>query len=163
MNIIGRQSIIKRLEQVYLSGKSELVAIFGRRRVGKTFLIRELYQEEWCFYHTGLSPIETENGKFTTLGLQLQGFASSLRQFGATIEKTPDNWLEAFDMLTGLLKMHIRKKRCVVFIDELPWMDTERSGFMTAFEYFWNGWASAQKNIMLIVCGSATHGWRIGS
>lgn len=156
MNIIGRQSVIKRLEQVYLSGKSELVAIFGRRRVGKTFLIRELYQEEWCFYHTGLSPIETENGKFTTLGLQLQGFASSLRQFGATIEKTPDNWLEAFDMLTGLLKMHIRKKRCVVFIDELPWMDTERSGFMTAFEHFWNGWASAQKNIMLIVCGSAT-------
>lgn len=156
MNIIGRQSVIEELNQIYHSKKAELVAIYGRRRIGKTYLIRELYQEEWCFYHTGLSPVEAKNERSGMLGLQLQNFASSLRQFGADIEAAPTNWIEAFDMLIALLKRHSRKQRCVVFIDELPWMDTERSGFMTAFEHFWNGWASAQKNLMLIVCGSAT-------
>lgn len=156
MNIIGRQDIIDKFSQIYRSKKAEFIAVYGRRRVGKTFLVRQLYQNEWCFYHTGLSPIDTAASSTSALSLQLKSFGLSLKRFGSTITQDPTNWLDAFEQLATLLKRHRRKKRCVVFLDELPWMDTERSGFIPAFEHFWNGWASAQPNIMLITCGSAT-------
>ena len=156
MELIGRQREIDFFNRVYLSKKAEFIAVYGRRRVGKTYMIRQLYQDKWCFSHTGLSPMEKEKNGASLLDIQLQNFASSLRQYGSDIDKTPSNWLEAFDELIELLKRHRKKKRCVVFIDELPWLDTERSSFMMAFEHFWNGWASAQPNIMLITCGSST-------
>lgn len=82
-------------------------------------------------------------------------FYSSLKRFGYSGDKAPDNWFGAFDMLIDLLMEQDHKEKYVVFIDEIAWMDTSRSGFITAFEHFWNGWAASQHNIMLVVCSSA--------
>ena len=49
-----------------------------------------------------------------------------------------------------------REEKKVIFIDEIPWLDTPRSGFLSALEYFWNSFASARKDVLLIICGSAT-------
>lgn len=87
---------------------------------------------------------------------QLTSFYSSLVRYGSKGKKVPSSWLEAFDALINLLEEQDADKRQVIFIDELPWLDTPRSGFVTALEHFWNGWAAGKQNIMLIVCGSAT-------
>lgn len=87
---------------------------------------------------------------------QLTSFYSSLVRYGSKGKKVPSSWLEAFDALINLLEEQDTDKRQVIFIDELPWLDTPRSGFVTALEHFWNGWAAGKQNIMLIVCGSAT-------
>ena len=154
-SIVGRKKEQKELEQVYNSNKAEFVVVYGRRRVGKTYLVREFFQDRLDFYHTALSPIELEDENLVEK--QLQAFYHSLKRYGAVdVEKKPVDWFDAFEMLITLLESKGKDKRLVVFIDELPWMDTPRSGFITAFEHFWNGWAAGQKHIMLIVCGSAT-------
>lgn len=153
-NIIGRKEEIRELEELYHSGRSEFVVIYGRRRVGKTFLVRELFEDNFAFYHTGLSPLEA--GKHGLRNQQLQSFYASLIRYGSTATMQPENWIEAFEMLISLLESKGKEKRLVVFIDEMPWMDTPRSMFVTALEHFWNGWASGQHHLMLIVCGSAT-------
>ena len=154
-DIIGRTKQIAELERLYNSGKSEFVAVYGRRRVGKTFLVRELFRDRMAFYHTAISPIETEVSDFDLHGQQLAGFYSSLKRYGSDVEEVPKDWFEAFECLSALLETHNKTERLVVFIDELPWMDSAGSGFVSAFEHFWNGWADTQKNVMLIVCGSA--------
>ncbi|MCQ2974331.1 MAG: ATP-binding protein [Bacteroidales bacterium] len=152
--VVGRDKEVAEIQKIYQSKKSEFLVVFGRRRVGKTYLISELFKKEMCFYHTGLSPIENQN----TLENQLQNFCYSLIHYGLQINTKPKNWLEAFELLISLLSniKTVKNKRRVIFIDEMPWMDTPKSGFMTGFEHFWNGWASRQKDILLIVCGSAT-------
>ena len=152
--IIGRKKEQKELERIYHSNKAEFVVVYGRRRVGKTFLVREYFNGEFDFYHTALSPVELNNENL--MEKQLQAFYFSLKRYGADIENKPTDWFEAFEMLITLLSNKGKEKRLVIFIDELPWMDTPRSGFITAFEHFWNGWAAGQSNIMLVVCGSAT-------
>ena len=153
-NIIGRKQQIEELTTLFHKKQSQFVAVYGRRRVGKTFLVRELFKEHFAFYHTGVSPLELEDTKL--LETQLEAFHSTLIRYGAAHSSRPKNWMEAFDHLTNLLENHDKEKRMVVFIDEMPWMDTPRSGFVTAFEHFWNGWGAGQDNLMLIVCGSAT-------
>ena len=154
-NIIGRNKEVKELENLLLSGKAEFVAIYGRRRVGKTFLVDEVFGEKITFRHSGLSPVD-EQGKANNLKRQLQHFYQSLLLQGMRRSHCPKNWLEAFFMLEQHLQlMDKRWKRQIVFLDELPWMDTPRSGFVTALESFWNGWACHRKNMMLVVCGSA--------
>ena len=152
--IIGRKQEQKELEKVYNSNKAEFVVVYGRRRVGKTYLVREYFNGEFDFYHTALSPVELQGDNL--MEKQLQSFYFSLKRYGAEVEEKPRDWFEAFEMLIALLSSKGKDKRLVVFIDELPWMDTPRSGFVTALEHFWNGWAAGQKNVMLIVCGSAT-------
>ena len=155
--IIGRAYETAELQRLYDSGKPELVVMYGRRRVGKTFLIREFFDGRFAFYHTGLS--QQEIGLSNQKDSQLQNFASSLRRFGMTKQGIPSDWLTAFDDLQALLEEKIQSipgQRQVVFIDELPWMDTPRSGFLPALEHFWNGWGAGQTQLMLIVCGSAT-------
>jgi AAA+ ATPase superfamily predicted ATPase len=145
--IIGREQEQRRLREAFDSEYSEFVAVYGRRRVGKTFLVREVFNYKFAFYHTGLS---RKGGRE-----QLLAFQSSLEKYG--MEKTirPENWYQAFDMLEKLLEVQSGGKK-VVFIDEMPWMDKPRSSFVSALENFWNGWASARKDILLIICGSAT-------
>ncbi len=145
--LIGRKEEQKRLRDAYESDYSEFVAVYGRRRIGKTFLIRETFNYEFTFAHTGVSKKNTR--------AQLQEFHSSLKRQGAEKSPVPTTWLEAFDQLSLFLQ-NSTDKRKVVFIDEMPWMDAPRSGFVTALEHFWNGWASARKDILLIVCGSAS-------
>lgn len=152
--IIGRKKEIEELTAIYRKKQAQLVAVYGRRRVGKTYLIRELFKDKFAFYHTGVSPLELEGTNL--LEAQLTTFHSSLQLYGAQYKSKPKDWIEAFDRLRDLLIEKGEHERAVVFIDEMPWMDTPRSGFITAFEHFWNGWASGQDNLMLIVCGSAT-------
>ena len=152
--IIGRRKESKELEKLYLGRKAEFVAVFGRRRVGKTFLVDEVLQGKITFRHAGLSPVD-EAGQANNLPKQLQHFYQSLLLHGMRKSHCPKNWLEAFFMLEMLLQQHDTGKRQVVFIDELPWLDTPRSGFITALESFWNTWACHRRNMMLVVCGSA--------
>ena len=152
--IIGRDKEVNELKQLVLSQRAEFVAIYGRRRVGKTFLVDEALREEITFRHAGLSPID-ENGKTNNTKAQLLHFYHSLLIQGWKGRSRPKNWLEAFFLLEQHLQAIDNGERQVVFIDELPWMDTPRSGFITALEAFWNGWACHRHNMMLVVCGSA--------
>ena len=152
--IIGRTKEVDELKQLVQSGRAEFVAIYGRRRVGKTFLVDEALREDITFRHAGLSPVD-ENGKKNNQKEQLLHFYHSLLLQGWKGRSRPKNWLEAFFMLEQHLQGIETGERQVVFIDELPWMDTPRSGFITALEAFWNGRACHRHNMMLVVCGSA--------
>lgn len=152
-NIIGRKKEIAELSARYKSGDAEFIAVYGRRRVGKTFLIKEFFHNQFAFQHTGLSQVDKASGQKNE---QLTKFFYSLQQYGWENDKVPSSWLEAFFFLQQLLTNKENGKRMVVFIDELPWMDTPGSGFITALESFWNGWGYFHNNLCLIVCGSAT-------
>ena len=151
--MIGRKRQIQELNDLYDSKKAELVAVYGRRRVGKTYLIDETFKDRITFRHAGVSPVDCE--KKGMLKKQLEAFFFSLMRSGATGIKRPKSWMEAFFLLESFLENIDDGSRQLVFIDELPWMDTKRSGFMEAFENFWNGWACYHDNLMVIVCGSA--------
>lgn len=152
--MIGRKKEIEELERLYNSNKAELVAIYGRRRVGKTFLINQVFSDNFVFKHAGLSPDEKNNESETKR--QLNQFYLNLLSYGLKPTKKPEDWFEAFYLLRQLLTSKDNGKRMVVFIDELPWMDTKGSSFISAFEGFWNSYACAVDNLMLIICGSAT-------
>ena len=152
--IIGRETEITELEELYQSDKPEFVAIYGRRRVGKTFLVKELFQHKMTFYHSGLSPYDKD--RQITMHDQLEAFYANLMQYGMEESHCPKTWMEAFRMLGKLLDSQYDGHRQLIFIDELPWMDTPRSKFLMAFDYFWNSWGAWRDHVMLIVCGSAT-------
>ena len=155
--MIGREQEVQKLKELYNSGEAEFVAIYGRRRVGKTYLVSETFAGKMAFHHAGLSPLEMEEiDGSTPLRKQLKHFYNSLILHGMKKSRCPDNWLDAFLMLELFLQERDNGKRQVVFFDELPWMDTQKSGFLTAFEGFWNTWGCYRKNLMVIVCGSAT-------
>lgn len=154
MEIVGREKEILELKELYNSGKAEFVAVYGRRRVGKTFLVDEALKGKISFRHAGLSPVDAGNRK-NALKEQLRHFYFSLQMQGWKSRKCPTSWMEAFFMLSQLLESKDNEKRQVVFLDELPWLDTPRSGFITAFEGFWNTWGCHRDNLMLVVCGSA--------
>ena len=153
--IVGRQAEIAELEKLYHSDRPEFVAVYGRRRVGKTFLIKQALKGRITFQHTGVSPIDQDSDR-GQMRMQLESFYYALLNQGLEGYKPPKTWMEAFFLLEQLLQNLDNGERQVVFIDEVPWMDTPRSGFLPAFENFWNGWCSGRDNIMLIVCGSAT-------
>ena len=152
--MIGRKKEIALLKRLYESNKAQFVAVYGRRRVGKTYLINDVFGEKITFRHAGLSPIES--GDESPLKKQLKHFYNSLLLHGMPRSKCPENWLDAFLMLELFLQSKDDGSRQLIFIDELPWLDTPKSGFITAFEGFWNTWACSRKNLMLVVCGSAT-------
>mgnify|MGYP004446170659 FL=1 len=153
-HIIGRKREMAELKAFTESEESEMIVVYGRRRVGKTFLIRSTFQNDFAFYVTGVSP--AEGGRKASLADQLKNFRMALNEYGDIDESDPANWMDAFDRLKKLLRQNNQQRRQIVFIDELPWMETPRSRFLSAFEQFWNGWATRQNNIVLVVCGSAT-------
>ena len=159
--IIGRKKEIEELEKLYHSDRSEFVAVYGRRRVGKTFLINQVFKNRFTFQHTGVSPVDQESEK-NLMRTQLESFYYTLLSHGLEGYDKPKTWMEAFFQLKQLLIRFDDGSKQVIFLDELPWMDTPRSGFLPAFESFWNGWCSGRDNIMLIVCGSATS-WILGN
>ena len=150
--LVARDKEKRILQDTLTSEYSQFIAVYGRRRVGKTFLVRESFDYDFAFQHAGLAK--------GSMAQQLAHFCDSLRDAGwdAPIS-TPACWLEAFSILKDLLRSSPREKK-VVFIDELSWMDTRGSDLMMALEGFWNGWASARRDIVLIVCASATS-WMI--
>ena len=150
--MVGRKEEQRLLRELASSGEAEFVVVYGRRRIGKTFLVRETFGDDFFFSYTGVANQSAKQ--------QRAEFAKALRGYGWVpgegAEGVPENWFDAFDALRSLIVRANRKDRLLVFIDEMPWMDNKKSDFVPAFEHFWNGWASGQKNIMLIVCGSAT-------
>ncbi len=146
--IIGREKEINNLRDALAEEYSQFIAVYGRRRVGKTYLIREAFNGEFAFQFTGAANATSKT--------QLARFADALGEQGLEKVSTPKNWLQAFGELRRLIKQLPAEQKKVIFLDELPWMDTPRSGFLSELEVFWNGWASARKDIVLVVCGSAT-------
>ena len=153
-DLIGRKREFKTLKSYLNSDKSEFVAVYGRRRVGKTFLIRKTTDDKFAFFITGVyQASKTE---------QLTNFAIALQKHTKSEHLTiPKSWILAFYELSKYLGS-LPAGNKVIFIDELPWMDTAKAGFIAALENFWNSWASLRNDIKLIVCGSATS-WMINN
>ncbi len=152
--LIGRTKEQETLRKALLSDESEMVAIIGRRRVGKTFLIRSVYRERIDLEFTGVQN--------ATRREQLESFHFLLQKYARrnTILNLPKNWLEAFhQLITVLENKNTSKKKKVIFFDELPWLATKKSGFLKALGFFWNNWAS-KNNIVVVICGSAAS-WMI--
>jgi AAA+ ATPase superfamily predicted ATPase len=152
--MIGRTEEQYELNRLYEKKQSDFAVIYGRRRIGKTYLVNNVFRGRYAFHHTGLPPYN-EKGIKVTLKDQLESFYLSLQLFGMKKSARPKSWLEAFFMLKKLLQDKDDGSKQVVFIDELPWMDMKRSNFLPAFEEFYNGWCSERGNVLLIVCGSA--------
>lgn len=151
--MVGRKKEQIILKNCLQSPRAEFLVVYGRRRVGKTFLIKEYFNNTFSFYATGLSNAKTRE--------QLKAFHGCLMEYGSQEKVIPKDWYEAFMRLKALLQsVNVKKDpasgKKVVFLDELPWMDTARSDFKSALEFFWNSWAGSQKDLLLIVCGSAT-------
>jgi AAA+ ATPase superfamily predicted ATPase len=149
--MVGREEEIRLLEEKYSSNKSEFIALYGRRRVGKTYLIRTTFKNRFTFQLTGLAN--------ATLQQQLINFQITINEQHPTIASPSSSWMDAFQQIKRSIEKSKQEKK-VIFIDELPWFDTPKSGFIQALEHFWNSWASARKDILLIVCGSAAS-WMI--
>jgi len=153
--MIGRHEEQAKLQRAIDSSRAQIVVVYGRRRVGKTFLVNEFFSNTYSFKHTAVSPID--NSRTGQMKIQLEEFYYSLKTYGlrpGTI--CPKTWQEAFHLLQELLDDRMDGTNQVIFIDELPWMDTPRSGFLSAFEHFCNDWCLSRKHVKLIVCGSAT-------
>lgn len=145
--IIGRKYEQHVLKNIYEEEEARLIAVYGRRRVGKTYLVKYFFDEKFDFFFTGSfeTPMKT----------QLTLFRDTLFQYSSEVRPMPNDWFEAFSQLKEYL-LSLKKKRIVVFLDELPWLDTPKSKFISAFSYFWNTWGSTRDGLKLVVCGSAT-------
>ena len=153
-SVIGRKEEKKILLEALQSSEPELIAIYGRRRVGKTFLVRKVFEKQLLFEFSG-----TSEGKMND---QLQHFTAALQsamQSPAPLAK-PSNWSEALQILISFLEVRSKRKKTVIFFDEFPWICTQKSGFLSAFEHFWNNWASKHAHIKVVICGSAA-AWMI--
>ena len=152
VKLIGRKKELEALREYISSNRSEFVAVYGRRRVGKTFLIRQMAADNFAFYVTGWDNASMKE-QLTNFGIALQ------RHKRSTTLSVPESWILAFYELARYLET-LPDGPKVIFIDELPWMDTPKSGFVSALENFWNSWAAVRTDVKLIVCGSATS-WMI--
>lgn len=146
--IIGRKEEYRMLQKCIDADTSQLIIVYGRRRVGKTFLINRFFGGRFDFKLTGSYGQSTE--------FQLKSFINELNMHSGKKNKTPENWTEAFLLLREYLSSLDRDEKHVIFLDEMPWLDTPRCDFLPAFEYFWNSWGASADNIVCIVCGSAT-------
>ncbi len=154
MEVVGRffekAELLKKLH----SSKAELIAVLGRRRVGKTYLIRTYYQKNMFFQFTGLyqGVMEDQLMRFTQTLQRAQRSKHAIAQ--------PQNWFEAFDLLTEMISRSRSKKKKVIFLDEFPWIATNKSKFLTAFTDFWNSYAVNRSDLIVVICGSAAS-WMI--
>ena len=154
--MIGRKEEKKFLQSLIYEEEPQFVAVFGRRRIGKTYLVRESFNHRFFFQHTGISNQSIKPG--LRKQAQMDKFAESLREAGYACEERLGSWDEAFRKLKEAIT-HSQEEKKIIFIDELSWMDTKESGLISALESFWNGWVTArhEKDVILIVCASATY------
>jgi len=152
-HFIGRKKEQKRLEEKKESYRSEFIAVYGRRRVGKTMLIRKTFNNNFTFQITAIANVDKQQ--------QLLNFVTTLRRYdkSALNKPIPKNWFSAFQQLIDYLEKVTTEKK-VIFLDELPWFDNQKSYFIQSLEHFWNSWAATRDDIILIVCGSAAS-WMI--
>jgi uncharacterized protein len=151
--LIGREGEQDVLRKLLISGSAEFVSVFGRRRVGKTFLIKQVYQKEIVFELTGL-PNSSKTEQLRNFAMQL-GTSSGLQVPAAV----PKDWLEAFFTLARYLDTLDQSQKKVIFFDEVPWLADRKSGFLNGLSWFWNSYAET-RNLVLVICGSATS-WMI--
>ena len=151
--LIGREKQQQELLSMLQSDESQFCAVYGRRRVGKTYLVKQTFQGQFAFQHSGVADADMSE--------QLDEFRLSLMNTGMKRVPKLKSWSLAFYYLEQYLTALPQEKK-IVFIDEMPWMDTPKSRFVSALEHFWNGWANMRNDIILIVCGSATS-WIIGN
>ena len=151
--LTGRKKEQEVLQKALSSQEAEMVSVIGRRRIGKTFLIKTVYKDQIAFELTGTKDAPLEE--------QLENFMLSLQLVSnnTLIFKPPSGWMEAFFMLINYLKKTTSDRKYVVFLDEIPWLSTHKSGFIRALSFFWNSWAVNQ-NIVVVICGSAAS-WMI--
>jgi AAA+ ATPase superfamily predicted ATPase len=151
--IIGRSTQRQELKEALASEKAEMVALVGRRRVAKTYFVSHEYAKHIDFEILGL-----QYGKKRA---QLENFSLRMGKHFPhyNLETIPTSWLQAFDHLSQALESLDKKAKMVVFLDELPWLATRKSGFLVGLSYFWNSWA-VKKNVVLVICGSAAS-WMI--
>lgn len=154
MTIIGRQYEQKQLQKIFQSNDAEFAAVYGRRRVGKTYLIKEFFNNKSCIF-------------FRSSGLHKGSLKKQLEKFKKEIENTFyksrkgmqlssfSNWHDAFEALKDAIDLLAGKEKVVIFLDEIPWMATPKSGLLGSLDYFWNRYWSEDKRIKLIICGSA--------
>lgn len=154
MTIVGRLYEQKQLERIFKSTVAEFVAVYGRRRVGKTYLIREFFQKKSCVF-------------FRSSGVHEGSLKTQLSKFKHEIENTFyknyqgirlsdfSSWHDAFQALKDAIDLFAKRKTIVIFLDEIPWMATPRSGLLEALDYYWNRYWSEDKRIKMIICGSA--------
>ena len=147
VQLIGRENEQGLLKKYIDSNRSEFIAVYGRRRVGKTFLVTETFKDALSFDMTGVIDGDKED--------QLVSFNIALKESGYEGKRVTD-WYGAFEALKEVVKKVPQNRQAIIFIDELPCLDTPRSGLVKALDLFWNGWANRQSNAKLIVCGSAT-------
>ncbi len=148
-NIIGRKSEQEILRSCMTSKKSEFIVLYGRRRIGKTFLIKEFFNGIFDFSFVGTRSLNRQQ--------QLANFSNALKRHSKSeYAPTLDNWFDAFDKLTYFLENIKHRGKKVIFIDEMPWIETPKSDFVLALEHFWNSWANLRNDIVFIACGSAT-------
>jgi len=146
MKVIGRKSEVRLLNRALASQKSELIVVYGRRRIGKTFLIREHYKEDIIFEVTGLSEGSIKD--------HLMNFLEQLNLPQEELDST-NTWMKAFGHLASFINKKRSKKKKVLFIDEFPWIATQRSKFLPAFEHFWNTYCTRRDDLVVVICGSA--------
>ena len=148
LRIIGREYEQAIIRNYLESDKAELIAVYGRRRVGKTYLVKSIFDNEFDFFYTGLYEVQR--------AIQLNQFKKTLERYSGQKIKRFKDWFEAFDALRDYLDT-LSKEKIIVFLDEIPWMDTPKSNFLAAFGQFWNDWASTKQNLKLFVCGICDH------
>lgn len=151
--LIGRNRELKEIDRCLKSEQSEFVIVYGRRRIGKTFLVDECFQNKYDFSYVGGHNVNQKK--------QLRNFAKAIKKY-ARLPKQPKfaDWAEAFDALEDYIESLPANRKKVIFIDEMPWIDTPQSDFVEEFETFWNSWAARRRDILLIASGSATS-WMI--
>lgn len=146
--IVGRLREQAILKEVFENKKSELIAIYGRRRIGKTYLVREFYKQSIVFEVTGLFGASLQD--------QISNFTKEIRKRSRrTLRDLPKNWLEVFSIFEMYLDTLPKGKKKVIFIDEFPWMATAKSKFLMAFENFWNTYCTKRNDLIVVICGSA--------
>jgi AAA+ ATPase superfamily predicted ATPase len=145
-DLIGRKNEISLLKNALTSNRPELIVVYGRRRIGKTYLIREVYKNHIQFEISGIHKVSFKE--------QLSNFNLTLRKYNS---KSVDSsgWIEAFHQLQKYIDKLRSTKKKVIFIDEFPWFDTRKSNFLGAFDNFWNSYASKRKDLVVVICGSA--------
>ena len=144
--LIGRETEIAILLDALKSNRSELIAVYGRRRIGKTFLVRNVYEKYIQFEFAGIYKV--------ALKQQLDNFHLILSEKQGKLKK-PSNWIEAFHQLSRYIDTIATQKKKVIFIDEFPWLDSRKSNFLPAFDNFWNNYVSKRDDLVVVICGSA--------
>lgn len=152
--IIGREYEQAKLAKALASKKAEFVAVYGRRRVGKTYLIRNVFLKKKCIFFqcTGI--------KDASQLIQIKEFTKEIARtfYKGLILQAQPNWMDVFEQLTHALESKTQSEKIVLFFDEFPWMASKKTKLLQALDYYWNRFWVSMPNLKIIICGS-TASW----